>query len=336
MIDNIYELVARKRDEILRKIDSIVEKSSKYREKWKEYEFNAKESAIGAEDGSLNFKRYVDFILYAANAASIIYNGEIKSFFIADVDVLYPYKRIEDRLNLYRAMFEFKIVLKSLEKAEIFLIDGSLINSIIKPFQFEGYSEINDYFDEIRKNVENLEIVSKRFQEELGEKVIDLEYLEYLETIKRLIEVGRDKIVAVSKTSTSNKYFKSGIPDIAIFEKISNRQGFSEPIVRKIDEELKRKLPLEYDRYFKELKFTVFYSRLNERGRILLFEIPKEVGEKHVVEILEKIKFITVADYPYLLKRAHDMVVIKASDIENVANMLGIHSKLAREVVERW
>ncbi len=336
MIDSVYELVARNKDNILKKIENLVEKSDKYREKWRDYEFDSRRSVIGAEDGSLNFKRYVDFILYAANAVSILYENEIKSFSVADVDVLYPYKRIEDRLNLYRTMFEFKIALKNIKDADIFLIDGSLISSIIKPFQFEGCRESQEYFDEVKRNVEKLEIVSKRFQEELGENVIDLEYLEYLETIKRLIEAGKEKIVAVSKTSTSNKYFGLGIPDIAIFEKISKNQGFSEPIIRSIDSELKRKLPLDYDEYFKKLKFTVFYSRLSERGRVLLFEVPREINNKDVIKILERIKSITVEDYPYLLKRAHDMAVIKAKDIENIANMIGIHSKIAREVVERW
>ncbi len=336
MIENVYELVARRKSDILRKIYNLDKKSSKYREKWNDYEFDPKKAVIGAEDGSLNFKRYVDFILYATNAVAVLYESGIENHFLTDVDILYPYKRVEDRLNIYRSMFEFKVVLENLDKASLFLIDGSLISSIVKPFHFDGFDGIESYMDEIKNKIYRLEIVSKKFQEELKDKVIDLEYLEYLETLKRLIEKGKEKIVAVSKTSTSSKYFGSGIPDIAIFERISDKQGFSEPISRDINDELKRKLPMEYDSYFKELTFTIFYSRLSDRGRVLLFEVPRNIDKDEAVDILEKIKSITVGDYPYLLKKAHDMVVIKSKDMENIANILGISSKLAREVVERW
>ena len=195
-------------------------------------------------------------------------------------------------------------------------------------------------------------ITSSRFsssmEQEYGDKVEPVIYLENLENllvISKLMEV-KEKIVAISKTSTNNDYFRSEIPDMAVFDKHSKKQGYSKPMYLNLSsktrkkrpgylnvfKEMKRDFPV-LNEFFKGLTFTIFYARLEDHKNILKFELPYEATEEEIKHILGIIKGSSAEGYPYLLKKAHNDVVIRKVDLERLSNIIGFLEKSGREML---
>jgi len=66
---------------------------------------------------------------------------------------------------------------------------------------------------------------------------------------------------------------------------------------------------------------------------MLKFEVPKEIDEKEVKEILENLKSISANGYPYLLKKAHSEVIIRKKDMEHLVRVFGLVEKIGREML---
>ncbi|WP_225370355.1 DNA double-strand break repair nuclease NurA [Methanobrevibacter arboriphilus] len=82
----------------------------------------------------------------------------------------------------------------------------------------------------------------------------------YLENIEKLLTLAnllkyKNKLIAISKTSTATDYFDINIPDIAIFDKYTNSQvtGYSYPPKYSHDKnnQLKREFPVENEFFLK-------------------------------------------------------------------------------------
>ena len=116
----------------------------------------------------------------------------------------------------------------------------------------------------------------------------------YLENLENLLVISefmtkKEKIVAISKTSTSTEYFNSEIPDIAIFDMYSKKQGYSKPRYSNVSD-VKRDFPVRNE-FFKSLTFTIFYARLEDHKNILKFELPYYATEgeyKRIIRIYKK------------------------------------------------
>jgi NurA-like 5'-3' nuclease len=119
---------------------------------------------------------------------------------------------------------------------------------------------------------------------------------------------------------------------MAVFEKASSKQGYSEPKYLEISKRIKRDFPI-LDEFFRGITFTVFYARLEDRKNILKFEVPRKITEKEVKRILTKIKKICTEGYPYLLKKAHKDVVIHDKDIKLIEKIFGLIEKTGREML---
>ncbi|MBI5253731.1 MAG: DNA double-strand break repair nuclease NurA, partial [Euryarchaeota archaeon] len=337
------ETLARKRAQLREEIEKLSNiDSGKYAQLWREVEIPEKKAVIGAEDGSLNHRRYKNFVIYAVNAIALVYNGSFKEIKNSDINLLYPYKKVEERLDLYRTIFELKTSLEALDEAEVFLLDGSMLSDVgyLKHFgrglDEEEKREVLELFQELEKT-EGVEIASARFADALEgerrfEKIMFLEYLEFLSSLGRLLEKGIGKLVGVSKLSTRSS-FMEGMPDIAIFEEISKKQGYSKPEYEPLASQVMGKFPV-YDELFKSLVFTTFYARFEDRKGAFLLEVPREIDEEEVLEILCRIRSICVEGYPYFLTKAHKSVVITNRDMENIFASLGIYAKTGREVLE--
>lgn len=163
----------------------------------------------------------------------------------------------------------------------------------------------------------------------------------YLENIEKLLALAnllkyKDKVIAISKTSIANDYFKSNIPDMAIFDKYIDNQvtGYSYPPKYSPDKDnqLKREFPVENE-FFKSLIFTIFYVRLEKNKNILKIELPYKANEERIKEIIGIISKDCTDGYPYLLKKAHHDVVIKKNDIEQLSKIIGIYEKSGREML---
>ena len=116
------------------------------------------------------------------------------------------------------------------------------------------------------------------------------------------------KIVAISKTSSSTEYFNSKIPDMAIFDMCSKKQGYSKPRYSDVSK-VKRDFPVK-NNFLKSLEFTIFYARLEDHKNILKFELPYHATEEDI-KTVETGQKISAEGYPLLLKKAHNDVVIR-------------------------
>jgi NurA-like 5'-3' nuclease len=353
MLDLLYDNTLRKKDSIHRKIDNYFEKVDFDHSHWIKNSIKPKKSGItlAGGDGSLNKKKFLRFIFYTIDAESLIFNQSgLKSVQSSEVDIIPPHRHVEDRLRNYMSILEMKNAIKSFHDHDIdlYLFDGSPLGNLIRPLPTE--KELNTSLKEDLKNnylpllseelnKGNLEIssskISRHLEKEIGnhkfEAMIYLEYMENLLVMGKLLE-HKEKIVGISKTSIRKDYFKHDIPDMAIFEWLDKSTGYSSPKCLNMSREVKREFPILND-YFQNLEFTIFYSRLEPFKNILKFELPYHADEEEVLQVLEMIKANCTLGYPYLLKKAHNDVVITNKDLKNLSKMIGFLEKSGREML---
>lgn len=206
-------------------------------------------------------------------------------------------------------------------------------NSINKNNSIANNISVNNNSITEKDSINNKDTIDESFTLENVEN--------YLENIEKLLALAnllkyKDKIIAISKTSIANDYFKSNIPDMAIFDKYIDNQvtGYSYPPKYSPDKDnqLKREFPVENE-FFKSLIFTIFYVRLEKNKNILKIELPYKANEERIKEIIGIISKDCTDGYPYLLKKAHHDVVIKKNDIEQLSNIIGIYEKSGREML---
>jgi NurA-like 5'-3' nuclease len=351
MLDSLYEKALKKRDNINQKLEDIALSKVDASKHWADYriEETPLEVNIAAGDGSINKHKFLPFIFYAIDAECLIHskNG-LERIESSEIDIITHHKYVEDRLRNYMGIFEIKNALNVFEEHEVdlFLFDGSILGNLIRPFPVE--KELNDHIKEkIRKKYLPLleeelkslgvEIKSTKFAGSMAndfnenkESIIYLENLENLLVISKFME-KKGKTVAISKTSTSTEYFNSEIPDIAIFDMYSKKQGYSKPRYSNVSD-VKRDFPVRNE-FFKSLTFTIFYARLEDHKNILKFELPYYATEDKIKELLEFIKKISAEGYPLLLKKAHNDVVIRKTDLENLSKIIGFLEKSGREML---
>ena len=140
----------------------------------------------------------------------------------------------------------------------------------------------------------------------------------------------RKKIISISKTSSDNELFHWNIPDIAFLDKFTKKQGMTILQYPKVYE--KAAFPFFND-FFKGLTFTVFYVRLQDNKNVLKVELPYKASKEEVFEIIRKIYVLSVQGYPYLLKRAHNDVVITDRNIKELLKIAKVYETTNREVM---
>lgn len=152
----------------------------------------------------------------------------------------------------------------------------------------------------------------------------------YLENIEKLLALAnllkyKDKIIAISKTSIANEYFKSNIPDMAIFDKYIDNQviGYSYPPKYSPDKDnqLKREFPVENE-FFKSLIFTIFYVRLEKNKNILKIELPYKANEERIKEIMELFLRIVLMVILIFLKKLIMMLLLKKMILNSYLRLL--------------
>lgn len=351
MLDSLYEKALKKRDSINQQIKEIESFQVDVSEQWVDYpivESNLNTN-IAAGDGSINKRKFLPFIFYAICAEGLlnVHNG-FKRVESSEIDIIAHHKYVEDRLRSYMNIFEIKNALKLLKEydVDIFLFDGSILGNLIRPFPIE--KELKKQVKEkIRAkylplleeevNILDVAITSSKFAIEIAdefndntEPMIYLENLENMVFISELMNHGK-KIVAISKTSTSNEYFDSKVPDMAIFDMYSKKQGYSKPRYSYV-KDVKMDFPVKNE-FFKGLTFTIFYARLEDHKNMLKFELPYRATENDITRLLKTIKNISAEGYPLLLKKAHNDVVIRKIDLENLSKIIGFREKSGREML---
>jgi len=358
MLDSLYEKALVKKDNINERInndfDNPYANPSKY---WRDYPLKEDhvDVTICAGDGSINKKKFMSFIFYAIDAECLIYKKNLEIIESSEIDIIPHHQHVEDRLRSYMGIFEIKNALKAFEEHDVnlFLFDGSILGNLIRPSPLEKRlpSEVKEkikikYLPRLEEELKNeleyskVGIVSSKFSktiekefEKKTEAMIYIESLENLMVIGELLKNERS-VVGISKTSTSREYFKkSEIPDMAVFDRYSRKEGYSTPQHIKIStDDKKRDFPIKND-FFRSLTFTIFYARLEDHKNILKFELPYKADEEEIKNILGFIKSNSAEGYPYLLKKAHNDVMIRKVDLERLSKIIGFMEKSGREML---
>ena len=366
MLEKLIEYVVKRKNELRRKLselDSSLEDINPH-SFWKEYTpKNTEKRRIIGEDGSVNYIEYKKYLVYAASAESVFYDGnKLLTETNLDVDVLIPYKFTRDRLRMYMSILEKKAVLKMLSngiETDYILLDGSIIGDIIRPAAYAHRPNVstkeklkNRFLGDIKNSLDSNDfssVYSKRLYrevvdflgtdalEEVTPALIYLEYLENLLTLSKLLEHS-DKIIAISKRSTGNHYFKRTIPDMAIFERFCTTPGYSyEPL--KIHDLIKKKYKIAFpilQQLFRNTRISFFYVRFNKKATVLRMEVVADmINEEKIRKILDDLEAYVVEGYPYLLTRAHRDVKISRKDMFEIAKAIGLgyFEKTGREML---
>lgn len=352
MLNSLYIKAASKRGSI-KEIIPELEGNSIVSDNWSEKNITSSddEFSIGAGDGSFNKKKFLGFNFYAVAAESLIFDGQLKTIEQSDID-RFPYlPYLDEFLSNYMSIFELKCCLSSLEEYNVdyYLIDGSIYGDLQNPFP-KGVetsakakkdlisATLND-FEEMVKNPSDKSVYSpklfnkyfKSYQEHKYPYTLYLTTIERLVVLKEILKNSR-KMIAISKSSSNNDIFHSNMPDIAIFDKYTQKEGISKVIRKKVSKDINTTFPV-FDEFFKDLKFTIFYLRLADYKNVLKVELPYEASMAEIEEIVSKLKKFSTNGYPYLLKKAHNDVVISDKNIKELINIAKVREKSGREML---
>lgn len=352
MLNSLYIKAASKRGSI-KEIIPELEGNSIVSDNWSEKNITSSddEFSIGAGDGSFNKKKFLGFNFYAVAAESLIFDGQLKTIEQSDID-RFPYlSYLDEFLSNYMSIFELKCCLSSLEEYNVdyYLIDGSIYGDLQNPFpkgvetsakaKKELISATLNDFEEMVKNPSDKSVYSPKLFNKYFESYQEHKYpyTLYLTTIERLVvlkEILKNprKMIAISKSSSNNDIFHSNMPDIAIFDKYTQKEGISKVIRKKVSKDINTTFPV-FDEFFKDLKFTIFYLRLADYKNVLKVELPYEASMAEIEEIATKLKKFSTNGYPYLLKKAHNDVVISDKNIKELINIAKVREKSGREML---
>ena len=352
MLNSLYIKAASKKGSI-KEIIPELEGNSIVSDNWSEKNITSSddEFSIGAGDGSFNKKKFLGFNFYAVAAESLIFDGQLKTIEQSDID-RFPYlSYLDEFLSNYMSIFELKCCLSSLEEYNVdyYLIDGSIYGDLQNPFpkgvetsakaKKELISATLNDFEEMVKNPSDKSVYSpklfnkyfKIYQEHKYHYTLYLTTIERLVVLKEILKNSR-KMIAISKSSSNNDIFHSNMPDIAIFDKYTQKEGISKVIRKKVSKDINTTFPV-FDEFFKDLKFTIFYLRLADYKNVLKVELPYEASMAEIEEIASKLKKFSTNGYPYLLKKAHNDVVISDKNIKELINIAKVREKSGREML---
>jgi len=261
--------------------------------KWNGYSPKPVYRFLAAEDGSYNKKHYLGFYLYSVAGYSVAFRqdtttveevvGEINISVIKKTEVVEQYFRMLMFLSELKALL--KLALR--EKPEVLVIDGTLSSRFITIFpktnwfsgeEFEGkLAEVaGEFIQTVKENLFDGDIVSfspqikekvaQRLTERLGSRgrrldileatLSKIAYFEYLLLLHQLF-YGLDwnpLVVGVAKTSHSTEIFNRSLPDIRIFHKFIDGEGYSDPIYINLDE-----LKWEFSERFEFMEEDITY-----------------------------------------------------------------------------
>lgn len=279
-------------------------------------------------------------------------------------------KSIENVLSTYMNILELKSTIDTLQKHDIdyMLMDGSIRGTLSNFPTTEVKEEIQNKLlyvttsieKELKKNGFPLEIYTIKHKDEIlydlkksmkednlelrnteDEILRYLESLEQITCIKVLLEKYSEKIICISKTSQSKSLFNENIPDSAVLEYAINKSGYTklhEPketiLIRHLGP---KKLTFDYpimDSALKKQKYVIFFTKLSDKGNVLKVELPRDnITEEQIKEILNDLSSASIDGYPYILKKAHEEVVIRNKNMKNIINNLEINEKTGRDML---
>ncbi len=203
----------------------------------------------------------------------------------------------------------------------------------------------------VNQNIPEVDLLISEVKEEYPEMdpidlkrdVINyLETLEQLECIHHLLTFYKNKIICVSKTSNTKEVFDEEIPDAAIIDKLCNKSGFTIPrekqstkLIRSSSKNIKIPInyPIHNKTFTEDLSYTVFFIKFENNSSVLKIELPYKAQKEEVIKIMEDLNSTCIAGYPYILKKAHNEVVIRRRDMNTLTTILDLHDKTGRDML---
>ena len=361
MLNSLYTEAIRKKGLINEPLEEYAESKIDIETNWHEEEIIQSDSKfiLAAGDGSYNKKKYLSFNFYAVAAQSLIYNpndteSKLKTIESAELDIIPHQSFLEDRLRNMMSIFEIKTAIKTFKDFDIdyYMDDGSILGDLIRPIPVEKSISpenkeliVSKVKEKLEKEIQSDELraSSYKFKEEFkdlfeDDQVDEYSLISFLESLENLIALkyllnNKEKIVAISKTSSSNETFHANIPDMAILDRFTRKQGFSQPYYKKVTFSTKHDFPIENE-FFRNLWFTVFFARLEDNKNIIKIELPFYAKEDAIRGILSALKSNATEGYPFLLKKAHKDVVISNQDMASLSKVIGFLEKSGREMLD--
>ena len=358
MLDSLYTEAILKKNSLNDYAEDIFDKTLDIESKWISERILACDNGhiLAAGDGSFNKKKFLGFNFYAVAAESLVYNPNEKDSGLqtiesVELNILPHQSFFDDRIRNMMSIFEIKTKLKTFNDHDIdyYMDDGSLLGDLIRPIPIDKDIPSvlkTDVLKKIQKKLEkdiSGDISSLNFKKEFSElfedeKVNEKGLITFLESIEHLIAMkqllyNKEKIIAISKTSTSNDIFHANVPDMAIFDRFTTDEGYSIPYYKKVTNEVKRDFPIANE-HFRKMWFTIFFVRLEKNRNIIKVELPYHALEEDVRKIIGIIKSNATDGYPYLLKRAHNDVVIRNNDIDNLSQIIEFTERSGREMLD--
>ena len=285
---------------------------------------------VAGVDGSRNSANFAGYTIYAVGAGCVLYEGQgaPEETFLCDIGLLRGEKHPESRLHILMATLEFKVALKVCERVNCLLVDGSIVNAILKPtaltYQLEKQERVRleeAFWGKVVPNYTLNSLTSR----ELGFEEAYMEYLEYLYTLLKLLRTCGKKLVAVSKTSDSRAYaLHEKLPDITVLNRLTLKPGYTKPIACALTQQKKFSLPEPFDRELRSYTFNTFFYRL--KGNALKVETLMQPEKA-----LKVLAYYSVGGYPYPLAQAHRSVKITAKDMSTLISIVGLADKTGRE-----
>ena len=355
MLNSLYEKAIAKRG-FIQPLDSETDMESILEYKWFDRKFpeSTDEFTIAAGDGSFNKKKFLTTNFCAVGAESIIYDGEIKKIDDSDIFDIGHVNFLDELLSNYMAVYELKCALRALNEYDVnyYMLDGSILGDLQNAFprgaklpsklkdnmddsllkEFERRLSKRHFglaFPDLRDTLKLVEMPKSERSNKIEEYNLHLASVEKIILLREILNHNR-KIISISKTSSDNDLFKWNIPDIAFLDKNTKKEGISKLDYRHVFE--RAAFPY-YNDFFKRLTFTVFYVRLQDNKNVLKVELPYRASEKQVLDIVEKIKVLSVQGYPYLLNKAHNDVVITDRNMKELLKIAKVYETTNREVM---
>ena len=340
-----------------------------------------KQSKIFASvDGSFNKKKFMVCFVYALSSQTIIskpHEGILKESSAAEINKISTTNAgsIDKILSRYMDILELKSTIDTLKKhpeIDYMLLDGSiggkLGNFILDERGIEQYTDLlvrlsgeitgsNLEKDEINLSIDSItkkDEIIKTLEKERPAIVFDLDEIEHtllnyytgleeLTCIAYLLENYRDKIICVSKTSSTTRLYHKKIPDAALLEYYSKDTFYINPTpeqhrpIRSFYQNNERqKIPVNFpirDEFLRELNFTTTFTRFKRNKNVIKIELPYDADKDKLEKILNELNTTTIEGYPYILEKAHDEVVIKQRDMNLIINRMEINEKTGRDML---
>ncbi|MCD7781772.1 MAG: DNA double-strand break repair nuclease NurA [Methanosphaera sp.] len=350
------------------------------KKKYHEYNFDTTEQdkTFAAIDGSFNSKNYMASIVYALSSQTIVSRpsqGITKQSQGGDIYHVPLSERgnIRKILSNRMSILELKSTIDTLKRnpdIDYMLIDGNIsgkitnldipiITDIIERILISKINikdKILNLLDEEDMIIENTTLAIKEdllydismisgiplsdIEKEEQDIISFVEIIEQLCCVYYLIENFGDKIIGVSKTSSTTNIFDDKLSDATILEYANVNPGTTDVYIND-NPKLVRKtraglVTLNYPVLNNELsryQFTTAFTKLDDIGNILKIELPYRATKEDMIDILNNFKSISIEGYPYILKKAHDEVVITDIDMGNIVRKLEIYEKTGRDML---